>query len=82
MGKLKKLQSSAEFDAEAVAQGKCIGCHGGDLTGGMGSSFSWNYIYLKMNLKTSLKMVQRCDMPGGLITADADLINGRLYFIT
>ena len=35
-GKLKKLQSSAEFDAEAVAQGKCIGCHGGDLTGGMG----------------------------------------------
>lgn len=31
-------ESSAEFDAEAVAQGKCIGCHGGDLTGGMGGA--------------------------------------------
>jgi cytochrome c550 len=28
--------STTEFDAEAVTQGKCIGCHGGDLTGGMG----------------------------------------------
>ena len=37
MGKLKKLKLyTAEFDAEAVTQGKCIGCHGGDLTGGMG----------------------------------------------
>ncbi|MFD1926541.1 c-type cytochrome [Sporosarcina siberiensis] len=27
----------ADFDAE-VAQGKCIGCHGGDLTGGMGGA--------------------------------------------
>ena len=34
-GQLKKLADTAEFDAEAVAQGKCIGCHGGDLTGGM-----------------------------------------------
>lgn len=24
---------TAEFDAEAVAQGKCISCHGGDLAG-------------------------------------------------
>ena len=38
MGQLKKLKlhQLAEFDAEAVTQGKCIGCHGGDLTGGMG----------------------------------------------
>ncbi len=35
-GKTEEAASSAEFDAEAVAQGKCIGCHGGDLTGGMG----------------------------------------------
>lgn len=27
----------ADFDAD-VAQGKCIGCHGGDLTGGMGGA--------------------------------------------
>ena len=25
--------SAAEFDPEAVAQGKCISCHGGDLAG-------------------------------------------------
>ena len=35
-GITEEAPSSAEFDAEAVAQGKCIGCHGGDLTGGMG----------------------------------------------
>lgn len=28
--------ASAEFDAEAVTQQKCIGCHGGDLKGGVG----------------------------------------------
>jgi cytochrome c550 len=35
-GNTEEVASSAEFDAEAVTQGKCIGCHGGDLTGGMG----------------------------------------------
>ena len=35
-GKTEETASSAEFDAEKVTQGKCIGCHGGDLTGGMG----------------------------------------------
>ncbi|HEX5564315.1 MAG TPA: cytochrome c [Sporosarcina sp.] len=30
--------ASEDFDPEAFAQGKCIGCHGGDLTGGMGPS--------------------------------------------
>lgn len=29
-------QVDTEFDAEAVVQQQCIGCHGGDLTGGMG----------------------------------------------
>lgn len=37
-GETEEVASSAEFDAEAVIQGKCIGCHGGDLTGGMGPS--------------------------------------------
>ena len=36
MGTTEEAASAAEFDPEAVAQGKCIGCHGGDLTGGMG----------------------------------------------
>ncbi|MDX1806651.1 MAG: cytochrome c [Paenisporosarcina sp.] len=26
-------ETAEEFDAEAVAQGKCISCHGGDLAG-------------------------------------------------
>ncbi|WOV85528.1 cytochrome c [Sporosarcina jeotgali] len=30
--------ASSEFDAEAVAQQKCIGCHGGDLEGAVGPS--------------------------------------------
>jgi cytochrome c550 len=28
--------ASEDFDPEAFTQGKCIGCHGGDLTGGIG----------------------------------------------
>ena len=35
-GNTEDVASSADFDAEAVTQGKCIGCHGGDLTGGIG----------------------------------------------
>lgn len=30
--------AAEDFDPEAFAQGKCIGCHGGDLSGGMGPS--------------------------------------------
>lgn len=62
---------SAEFDPEAVAQGKCIGCHGGDLTGGMapglvGTSLS------KDELITIIKDGQN-GMPGGLVSGDAEL---------
>ncbi|REB10001.1 cytochrome c [Sporosarcina sp. BI001-red] len=32
----KEEGASSEFDAEAVAQQKCIGCHGGDLKGSVG----------------------------------------------
>ncbi|MFS0575247.1 cytochrome c550 [Sporosarcina sp. 179-K 3D1 HS] len=34
----EEVASTEDFDAEAVAQQKCIGCHGGDLTGGMGGA--------------------------------------------
>ncbi|MBE1553728.1 cytochrome c550 [Sporosarcina limicola] len=37
-GKTEEGAAVEDFDAEAVAQGKCIGCHGGDLTGGMGGA--------------------------------------------
>lgn len=29
-------EETSKVDAEAVAQNTCIGCHGGDLSGGMG----------------------------------------------
>ena len=29
-------EGGGDFDPEAVAQGKCISCHGGDLAGGAG----------------------------------------------
>lgn len=32
--------STGEFDAEAVAQQKCISCHGDNLTGGMGPALN------------------------------------------
>jgi len=38
-GQTEDTAANAEdFDPEAFVQGKCIGCHGGDLTGGMGPS--------------------------------------------
>ena len=32
--------NTGEFDAEAVAQQKCISCHGDNLTGGMGPALN------------------------------------------
>ncbi|NYF24562.1 cytochrome c550 [Sporosarcina sp. JAI121] len=63
---------SAEFDAEAVAQGKCIGCHGGDLTGGMGPALAGTKLS-KDEIKTIIKEGAEGGMPGGLITDDAEL---------
>lgn len=34
----EEVATTEDFDAEAVAKQKCIGCHGGDLTGGMGGA--------------------------------------------
>ena len=36
-GKTDEVAVEADFDG-AVAQGKCIGCHGGSLEGGMGGA--------------------------------------------
>ena len=63
---------TAEFDAEAVAQGKCIGCHGGDLTGGMGPGLVGTKLS-KDELKDIVLNGTDGGMPAGLIKDDAEL---------
>lgn len=71
-GKTEEAPSSAEFDAEAVAQGKCIGCHGGDLTGGMGPALAGTKLS-KDEIKNIIKDGTSGGMPTGLVTDDAEL---------
>ena len=70
-GKTEEAPSSAEFDAEAVAQGKCIGCHGGDLTGGMGPALAGTKLS-KDEIKETIKNGKGAMPPQG-ITDDAEL---------
>ncbi|MDN4607039.1 cytochrome c550 [Sporosarcina highlanderae] len=37
-GKTNEPAATEDFDPESFAQGQCISCHGGDLTGGVGPS--------------------------------------------
>lgn len=57
--------ASAEFDAEAVAQQKCIGCHGGDLEGAVGPSLRGE----DKDAKELHEIIKngKGGMPGGLI---------------
>lgn len=71
-GKTEEVADSAEFDAEAVAQGKCIGCHGGDLTGGVGPALVGTTLS-KDELKEIILNGTTGGMPGGLIKDDAEL---------
>lgn len=64
--------ATAEFDAEAVAQGKCIACHGGDLTGGGGPGLVGTDLS-KDELKDIILNGKGAGMPGGLIKDDAEL---------
>jgi len=70
-GTTEEAPSSAEFDAEAVAQGKCIGCHGGDLTGGMGPGLVGTKLS-KDEIKDIVKN-GKGSMPAQGITDDAEL---------
>jgi len=70
-GVTEEAPSSAEFDAEAVAQGKCIGCHGGDLTGGMGPALVGTALS-KDEIKSVIKDGKGSMPPMG-ITDDAEL---------
>ncbi|HJF30176.1 MAG TPA: cytochrome c [Sporosarcina psychrophila] len=67
----EEAESSAEFDAEAVAQGKCIGCHGGDLSGGMGPGLVGTSLS-KEEIKDTIKNGKNAMPPQG-ITDDAEL---------
>lgn len=71
-GKTEEAPSSAEFDAEAVAQGKCIGCHGGDLTGGMGPALAGTKLS-KDEIKGIILNGTGGGMPAGLVKEDAEL---------
>ncbi|WP_342505213.1 cytochrome c550 [Sporosarcina sp. FSL K6-2383] len=64
--------ATAEFDAEAVAQGKCIACHGGDLTGGGGPGLVGTTLS-KDEIKDIILNGKGAGMPAGLIKDDAEL---------
>ncbi|KAA0966081.1 cytochrome c [Sporosarcina sp. ANT_H38] len=68
----EEVPSSAEFDAEAVAQGKCIGCHGGDLSGGMGPGLVGTKLS-KDEIKAIILNGTDGGMPAGLVKDDSEL---------
>lgn len=56
-------------DGEAVAQANCIGCHGGDLTGGGGPSLiGLDEAHIRDVIANGQGM-----MPGGLVTDPAQV---------
>ncbi|MEK5038870.1 cytochrome c550 [Sporosarcina sp. FSL K6-3457] len=61
---------ATEFDPE-VAIGKCIGCHGGDLTGGGGPALVGTTLS-KDEIKNIILNGSGA-MPGGIIKEDAEL---------
>lgn len=65
-------ESSADFDAEAVAKGKCIGCHGGNLEGAVGPALAGTSLS-KEEIHAAIKNGQGAGMPAGLITDDAEI---------
>ncbi|WP_203246892.1 cytochrome c550 [Sporosarcina beigongshangi] len=62
---------AAEFDPE-VAIGKCIGCHGGDLTGNSGPALVGTTLS-KDEIKDIILNGTTGGMPGGMIKEDAEL---------
>lgn len=65
-------EASADFDAEAVAQGKCIGCHGGNLEGQTGPKLAGTSLS-KEEIHEAIKNGQGTGMPAGLIKDDAEI---------
>lgn len=56
---------ASEFDPE-VAQGKCIGCHGGDLSGGVGPALVGTSLS-KEEITEIITNGKGSGMPGGLL---------------
>jgi cytochrome c550 len=57
-----------EFDPE-VAKGKCIGCHGGDLTGGAGPALVGTSLS-KEEITETIVNGKGAGMPAGLLPED------------
>lgn|SRR5690606_38053232 len=58
---------AGDFDAEAVAQQKCVSCHGGDLTGGMGPALAGTSLSADELHKDIKEGIPGTAMPGGLV---------------
>lgn len=72
--------ADADFDPADAAQGKCISCHGGDLTGGMAPALAGTDLSQE-ELVTIMKDGTDAGMPGGLID-DAHLEEMAEYILS
>lgn len=63
-------KETTEADGEAIAKATCIGCHGGDLTGGVGPNL------VKVDDEEHIRDVianGQGTMPGGLVSNTAEV---------
>lgn len=69
-GDTEEPEVAVEFDGEAVAQGKCIACHGENLAGGGAPSL----IGTEMSKDELIDIIANGEggMPGGLIPNDEE----------
>lgn len=72
-GKTEETEGTAntgEFDAEAVAQQKCVSCHGDNLSGGMGPALAGSS-FSEEEMHDAIKNgVPGTAMPAGLVEDD------------
>lgn len=77
MAQSEEEQPVEAADGEAVAQANCIGCHGGDLTGGGGPSLVG--LTDEAHIRDVIANGQG-NMPGGLVT-DAAQVDALVDYI-
>lgn len=65
-GETEEVQDVAEFDAAAVAQGKCVSCHGGNLEGGGAPALAGTDLS-QGELVDIIQNGTDSGMPGGLV---------------
>ena len=66
-GKEEENANTGEFDAEAVAQQKCISCHGEGLSGGMGPALAGSSFEADEMHDAIKNGVPGTAMPAGLV---------------